>query len=127
MKKVLVFGTFDGIHEGHLDFFRQAKQYGDYLIVVAALDKNIHKIKKHLPKRSERERLNDLQKCKIVDKAVIGYEDDPYRIIKEMKPEVICLGYDQHSEFSKHLEKFLRQIGSEPKIVRLKPYKQKNA
>ena len=35
MKKVIVFGSFDYIHPGHLNFFEQAKSYGDYLIVVA--------------------------------------------------------------------------------------------
>ena len=46
MKKVMVFGTFDGLHEGHLDFFRQAREYGDYLIVAVARDVNVKKIKK---------------------------------------------------------------------------------
>lgn len=32
-KKALAFGTFDGLHEGHEDFFRQAKKFGDNLIV----------------------------------------------------------------------------------------------
>ena len=43
MKKVIVFGTFDILHQGHLDFFRQAKQYGDYLIVAVAHDENVKK------------------------------------------------------------------------------------
>ena len=43
MKRVLIFGTFDGIHEGHLNLFKQAKKYGDYLIVVVGRDENIKK------------------------------------------------------------------------------------
>ena len=31
MKKVMVFGTFDILHEGHINMFEQAKQYGDFL------------------------------------------------------------------------------------------------
>ena len=34
MAKVMVFGTFDGVHPGHENFFEQAKQHGDYLIAV---------------------------------------------------------------------------------------------
>lgn len=34
MIKVLVFGTFDGLHERHIDFFRQAKACGDHLTVI---------------------------------------------------------------------------------------------
>ena len=41
MKKVLVFGTFDGLHEGHKDFLRQAKQYGDHLTVVVGRDSTV--------------------------------------------------------------------------------------
>ncbi|MBI2582387.1 adenylyltransferase/cytidyltransferase family protein, partial [Candidatus Woesearchaeota archaeon] len=31
MKKVMCFGTFDLLHLGHLNYFQQAKKYGDYL------------------------------------------------------------------------------------------------
>jgi len=42
MKKVMCFGAFDGLHPGHLDFFRQAKRYGDFLIVsVGSFSTNI--------------------------------------------------------------------------------------
>ena len=37
MKKtrIMVFGTFDGLHKGHLDFFKQAKNFieNSFLIV----------------------------------------------------------------------------------------------
>ena len=45
MTKVMVFGTFDYLHEGHKDFFRQAKQYGDELVVVVARDETVKQIK----------------------------------------------------------------------------------
>lgn len=121
-KIVIVFGTFDGLHDGHLDFFRQAKKYGDFLIVVAGRDVNIKRIKNHFPRKRERERFTDLQKCNLVDKPVLGYEDDVYKIIETLKPDVICLGYDQVS-FSKNLKKELKKRGLQIKIVRLKPFK----
>jgi len=43
MKKVMVFGTFDGIHEGAFGSFLAAKKYGDYLVVVVARDKMLKK------------------------------------------------------------------------------------
>ncbi len=118
----MVFGTFDGLHEGHLDFFRQAKEHGDFLIAVAGLDVNIKKIKGHFPKKRERERFTDLQKCKLVDQPVLGYEDDPYKIIEALKPDVICLGYDQNS-FSKNLKSELKKRGLQIKIFKLNPHK----
>ena len=118
----MVFGTFDGIHEGHLDFFRQAKKYGDYLVAVVAKDKNVEKIKGKLPIRDENERLDDLKGCKLIDEAKLGYEDNPYKIIEEVMPNVICLGYDQKS-FNAGLEGKLKELGLNIEIYTLKSYK----
>lgn len=118
----MVFGTFDGLHEGHLNFFEQARGYGDYLIAVAGRDENIKKIKGHYPKKRERERFTGLQKCSLVDKPVLGYDDDPYRVIETLRPDAICLGYDQ-SSFSKDLDRELKKRELEIKIFRLKAYK----
>jgi len=121
-RRVMVFGTFDGLHEGHLDFFEQAREHGDYLIAVAGRDENIKKIKGHFPKKRERERFTELQKCNLVNKPVLGYDDDPYRVIETLKPDVICLGYDQES-FSKDLEKELKSRGLEIEVLRMKAFK----
>lgn len=119
----MVFGTFDGLHEGHLNFFKQAKEHGDFLIAVAGRDVNIKKIKGRFPKKRDRERLSELQKCKLVDKAVLGYEDDSYKTIETLEPDVICLGYDQKS-FSLNLKKELKKRGLlAVEIYRMKPYK----
>ena len=122
MKKVMAFGTFDGLHEGHLDFFRQAKEYGNYLIVAVARDVNVKKIKSRLPVNNENERLAIVKQCGLVDEARLGYENDPYKIIKEVKPDVICIGYDQNS-FNKNLEARLQEMGLDIKIYTLKAYK----
>jgi len=120
-KKIMVFGTFDGIHAGHLDFFSQAREYGDYLIVIVGRDVNILKIKKHLPEKSEEQRFNSLKRCKLVDEARMGFEDGPYKIIEDLKPDVICLGYDQLA-FTKNLKKEVKKRGLDIKIYRLKPF-----
>jgi len=49
-KKVLVFGTFDGLHEGHKNFFKQAREFGDFLVVVVGRDSTIVKTKGRPPK-----------------------------------------------------------------------------
>src|SRR3989344_6716759 len=96
MKKVLVFGTFDGLHEGHLDFFKQAKEYGDYLIAVVGRDSTVERVKKKLPKYDQFERLLAVQKCGLIDYARLGNEGvSVYEVLKQVKPDVICLGYDQ--------------------------------
>ena len=120
----MVFGTFDGIHDGHLDFFKQARKFGDYLIVVAGRDVNVKRIKGRLPKNNEKQRLEDLKKCQFVDEARLGYVANPYKVVEEIKPDVICLGYDQ-SSFTNSLVEKLNGMGLTPQIYRLKPYKPK--
>lgn len=118
----MVFGTFDGLHEGHLDFFKQARQYGDFLVAAVGRDSNIKKLKR-VPKKNEQERLADLKKCTLVDQALLGREDDPYKIIEDINPDVICLGYDQKF-FADDLESELKKRGLEKiKVYRLKSYK----
>jgi len=121
MKKVLVAGTFDIIHPGHLNFFEQARAKGDFLIIIVARDRTVREIKKHSPKNPENIRLNTLQNLKIANKVVLGNLDDKYGTIKKFKPDIICLGYDQ-KVFTKNLTKNLKQLGLQPKIIRLKAY-----
>ena len=122
MKRVLVFGTFDGIHPGHEDFFRQAKSKGDFLIVVVARDVNVKKIKGKLPKIEEKKRLAEVKKIEYVDQAVLGDKKDKYKIIKKLKPDVICLGYDQEVDLE-GLKRKLQEFGLSAKIYTLKSYK----
>lgn len=100
-KKVLVFGTFDGLHEGHKNFFTQAKQHGDYIIAVIGRDANVEKLKGKRPKFTELERQKAVQECGLVNEARLGNESvpgkpfDPYKVIEQVRPDIICLGYDQ--------------------------------
>src|SRR3989344_6675797 len=93
MKTVMCFGTFDLLHLGHVDYFQQAKKYGNYLIVVIARDKTKEKQRK-ASVFSEQERLTLIQNLKIVDKVVLGNVDDHYAVIEEYLPNILCLGYD---------------------------------
>ncbi len=120
-KNVMCFGTFDLLHLGHLNYFQQAKKYGTYLIVVVARDYTKQKQRKKLL-FTERERAEMIQHLDIVDKVVLGYFDDHYRIILEKRPDVICLGYDQLVSIES-LKKELELRGISPQIIRLKPFK----
>ncbi len=127
-KKIMVFGTFDVFHPGHQDFFRQAKKFGDFLVVVVAKDKNVNNIKGAWPKNNEKKRLEIVNRYKSVDKAVLGNKNDAkgykYKILQEEKPDVICLGYDQRVN-EKELQKKLKEYRMDKvKVARLKPYKE---
>jgi len=115
MKKILVFGSFDGLHKGHLNLFKQARKHGDKLIAVIARDSTIKKIKGRAPRYPEKTRLKKV--AEHVDKAVLGNKRNKYAVIKRINPDIICLGYDQNS-FTRDLKKHFKK-----KIIRLKPYK----
>lgn len=122
LKKVMVFGTFDGLHPGHLDFLKQARGFGDYLLVIVARDKNVKKIKGRLPKFKEAERLKEIIKNRVADEVVLGKFDDKYGLIEYYRPNVICLGYDQEY-FIKDLPEKLKEFNMfDTEIVRLKPF-----
>ena len=119
-KKVLAFGTFDLLHEGHKYFLNEAKKYGDKMFVVIARDKTVLRVKGFLPKQNENERIKNIEKLKIADKVILGSENDYYSILSEIKPDIICLGYDQ-TAFVDNLEKEIESRGLKTKIIRIKP------
>ncbi len=122
-RKVMVFGTFDPVHQGHLNYFEQAKKEGNFLIVVIARDKTVIKEKGRELLESEKERLKKVRELKIVDRAILGDLKDKLKVVKEENPEVICLGYDQKVDL-KELRKNLRKLGLKPEIKTMKPFKQ---
>jgi FAD synthetase len=121
MVKVMATGTFDLLHMGHIYFLKEAKKLGDKLVVVVATDKTVRKLK-HEPVNPQEIRLNLIKELKIVDEAFIGHEDDMYKIVQEIKPDIIALGYDQiHDE--KTIEKELKKRNTKAKIIRLSELK----
>ena len=124
--RIMAFGTFDGLHKGHLDFFKQAKNFtkNSFLIVSIARDKNVIKIKGKYPYLKERERLALVKKCKLVDEVVLAGLKNHIPHIVKMYPDIIALGYDQQA-YVKNLKKDLKEKNILVKIVRLKPINKK--
>ncbi len=116
-KKVLAFGTFDIFHKGHEFYLKEAKKQGNILNVVVARDSTVKQVKGKYPLNNELKRLAKTQNLDYVDKAFLGYEDDKYEIIEEIRPDIICLGYDQQS-FNNDLKNKLKERGLNPKIVK---------
>ena len=117
MKKVMVFGAFDPLHEGHLDFFKQAKQLGDYLIVVVARDESIRKMKNREPRIKEDERLRAIKKSRGADFAALGDMENYGRVIEDYQPDIVALGYDQK------IPETLKNTLKKYKIITLKPFR----
>lgn len=118
MKKVIVFGTFDVLHPGHVHMLKQAKEYGDQLVVIIARDNVVCEVKGKPPKNQEETRLESVKKLNIADKVRLGCLDDKYQVIREEKPDIIALGYDQKV----FIENLSSVISDNSSIVRLSPY-----
>lgn len=129
--RIMVFGTFDGVHPGHLNFFKQAKNFikNSFLIVSIARDENVFKIKGKYPDKNEKERLCLVRECKIPDKVILAGKKEYLSHILKEKPNIIALGYDQKA-YVKELRRDIKNLsalggGAVIKIIRLKPYKEK--
>jgi len=117
-KIVLAGGVFDIIHPGHIHTLNAAKALGGVLVVAIATDKTAKKMKKRSPLHNQELRRELVSYLSMVDNAIVGHEDDIFQTVKEVKPNIIVLGYDQV-----HQEKFIsdgcKRINLNVEIVRL--------
>ena len=122
MRKVMVFGTFDGIHRGHREFLKDAKALGDYLVAVVAQDHVVEHLKGHLPKINLEERSRLLSEEDNVDQVVIGdAEIETWRVVREHRPEVVALGYDQ-TQLAESLLAHLDEFDWHPEVKVMKSF-----
>ncbi len=115
---VLAGGVFDIIHPGHIHTLNAAKELGDVLVVVVATDNTAIKMKKRRPLHAQEQRQELVNSLSIVDLCLIGQEDDIFKTVNHVKPQIIALGYDQI-----HQEKFItegcKKIELDAKVARL--------
>ncbi len=118
----MVFGSFDGIHDGHRAFFKEARSHGDYLIAVLAQDHIIEHLKGRAPKLNLTERFEHLNKEDGVDEVVIGDKElSAWEVVQKYQPEIIAVGYDQ-TLLREDLEKHLVRLGVQPDIKVMSAY-----
>ena len=115
---VLAGGVFDIIHPGHIHTLNAAKDLGDVLVVVVATDNTSVKMKKRRPLHSQEQRQELVNSLSMVDLCLIGQEEDIFKTVNRVRPQIIALGYDQI-----HQEKFIidgcRKIKLDANVARL--------
>lgn len=117
MVRVMASGVFDILHPGHLHFLEEARKLGDELYVVVATDKTARQ-KKHEPITPQDMRLKMIAALRTVDRAMLGHDGDMFKIVEEIKPDIIALGFDQ-AIAEEEISKELANRGLNVKIVRL--------
>jgi len=122
MKRVLAFGTFDGIHSGHRAFLREARGYGDHLTVVVAADSVVERLKGRRPKRTLSERAAAMRAEPGVDEVVDGdHEIGAWDVLERVRPDRIALGFDQEL-LRASLEIHLATLDRRPELVVMRKY-----
>ena len=111
-KTVLATGAFDLLHLGHVRFLEESKRRGGpraRLVVVVARDRTVLERKGRRPILPENQRKELVASLRVVDRAILGHERlNMVGTLKEVKPDIICIGYDQ-KEIKASLVKILRK------------------
>jgi FAD synthetase len=118
-RRVVATGTFDILHPGHVYYLEESKKMGDELWVIVARDANVKH--KPCPIIPEDYRLQMVAALKPVDHAILGDKTDMFRPIKEIRPDVITIGFNQHFD-EETLQLQLSERGLAPEIIRIGKY-----
>lgn len=95
-KRVFVSGCYDLLHSGHVEFFRQAAQYGDLYVGIGS-DNTILNYKKHKPVYSQEERLFMVKSIRYVKDAFINEGDGVMDFVPTLdivKPHCLVVNTD---------------------------------
>jgi FAD synthetase len=115
MTTVVAQGTFDILHPGHVHYLEAAAGMGDELHVIVARRENV--THKEQPILSNRQRRDMVAALDAVDEARVGHPEDFFVPIREIDPDVIALGYDQHHDEEK-LAAALDEAGLDCRVER---------
>jgi len=91
-------GCFDVLHRGHFELLRYCKSLGKVVVGLNS-DDSVRRLKGNSrPINSVDDRRFALESCKYVDLVIVFEEDTPYRLIKNIQPDVIVKGGDYAAE-----------------------------
>ena len=121
-KIVVASGTFDLLHLGHVKYLEEAKKAGGKnaeLIVIVARDSTVEKRKGKKPVMPEDQRRALVESLKVVDEAILGFEDFSIdKAIEKIRPDVIAVGHDQEG-IEKEVQKAIAEKGINIQVVKI--------
>jgi len=124
-KTVLATGVFDLLHLGHLRFLEESKRKGgprSRLVVVVGRDKTVFRRKGKGPVIPEGQRRELVAALRVVDRAILGREEiDLLGILREVKPDIVCVGYDK-DEIGAAVTRLLRKQGLPNRVIRIRRF-----
>ncbi len=94
-KIVFTNGCFDILHWGHIYYLQEAAKLGDVLIVGINTDASIRRLKgENRPINKFSDRIKVVAALEVVDFVVGFKEDTPYKLILQIKPDILVKGGD---------------------------------
>ena len=119
---VLASGVFDLLHYGHIRHLEEAKRQGgpdSRLVVVVARDETVSSLKGKKPIIHEDQRRALVEALKVVDEALLGYEEmNLEAVIDKIKPDIIAVGYDE-DEMERRTRRIAEEKGLKLRVVRI--------
>jgi len=110
IKKIVIAGTFDILHPGHIFLIHETAKLGEVHVIVAT-DKNRKRFTGQIPIIPEDQRLSVIKNLKKVTSARLGTNDQNILLtISEIRPDIILLGPNQKFKIN-HLKNALEGIG----------------
>ncbi len=116
--KVVVAGTFELLHPGHIELFKYAWEKGRVYVIIAR-DVNAERDKGRKIIVPEEQRLKVVSAIRYVYKAILGDMRDYLKPLEEIKPDIVVLGPDQKVN-EKWLEEKLKERGVNARVLRMK-------
>ena len=122
MTGVVVFGTFDVLHPGHLALLKHAAGFGDVTVSLTP-DALCRKYKGHDPVNTFAKRAARLERISFVQQVVPSdMREHAYDVLARIHPQFILLGYDQQA-LGGPLTARLRELGLNSRVVVARPYR----
>ena len=117
-KRIVITGTFDILHPGHVFLITEAAKLGEVTVVIAR-DENVLHTKGRPVIVPENQRLFMVKALKGVSKAVLGnLGQDFLNIIEEIKPDILLLGPNQNISLEE-IQSRLTKTGLSTRVIRL--------
>ena len=124
-KIVLASGVFDLLHLGHVRYLEEAKKAGGRnaeLIVIVARDNTVENRKDKKPVIPENQRRALVESLKVVDEAILGYENFSIeKVIEKLKPDVIAVGHDQEG-MEQAVRKYVKKKRLKTRVVKISKF-----
>ena len=110
MKKVITYGTYDLLHQGHINLLSRAKDLGDYLIVGVTNDNFDRERGKLNVRNNVLERIEAVKATGLADEIIIeDYVGQKIDDIQKYEVDIFAIGSDWQGKFD-YLNEFCKVV-----------------